>query len=618
MQRTPKIGGKQMKTRHPIYLKHWIQTLHVLSIGMMLVGCATVPRQDLSIKETFPARPAQPIAEDAAPIASQYQVLASRAVETSTDEKPVHYAQLLQTGDDALLARLHLIRAAEKSITVQAFIWADDPVTRVLFDELLQAAQRGVQVRLLVDAYFPMGEPVQIARWAEAHERLQLRIFNPYTSRAVPDGGGVIEALLFRPRGVNRRMHNKSFVVDDRIAIIGGRNLEGTYFDRHPSFIFKDRDVVVIGPVAREVSEMFDSFWRHERTVHPFQFTDVQAEYMQVVNRPLPEPSKQDVQVVGALLDKANKADPSALRDRLAFHAVASVEFTSDGPSRSRVVRRRMTDTYRRMISRAEERLVFQTPYLIYEPRLRRDLRRARRNSPGPFEVAVSANSLATSDQIRVYAMSYKHRRHMIRKKQMNIYELRPVPGDVDLIVPGYDQIQDLFPDGVADVGKKSPARITATTPRLALHAKTVVKDGESVLIGSHNFDPRSTRINAECGVIIRDPDFAQLVEADIRRDIHPRNSWVVSRTPMPAGFWAKTSRQLSAGSSRLPFLDLWPQRYMSSFDPVDMDNIVPPRQEDFFEHYRDAGHFPEVDDPGAIWRLRFVKWFGGWSRFLM
>ncbi len=590
----------------------------VLFTALLLAGCATVPRQDLAIKESFPARPAQPVAGDVAPIDSQYQVLARRALENSTEETPVHYAQLLQTGDDALLARLHLIRAAEESIKVQTFLWKDDAVTRVLFDELLQAAQRGVEVRLLVDAYYPMGEPLQIARWAEAHERLQLRIFNPFREEAVPTGGGMLEALLFRPRGVNRRMHSKSFVVDERIAIVGGRNMEGTYFDRHPTFIFKDRDVVVIGPVVREVARRFNTFWEHDRTVHAFQFTDVQAEYLHVVNRPLPEPSELDHRIVGALLDKADTADPSTLRSRLAFHPIASVEFTSDGPSRSRYIRRRMTDTYRRMIRQAEESLVFQTPYLIYEPRLRRDLRRARRNAPGDLEVAVSANSLATSDQVRVYAMSYKHRRHMIRKKGMNIYELRPVPGDVHCIVPGYDQVQDLFLEDVPDEGDKSPARIRPTTPRVALHAKTMVKDGQSVLIGSHNFDPRSTRINAECGVIIRDPDFAQLVEDDIRRDLHPRNSWVVKRTPVPAGFWAKTSRQLSAGSSRLPLLDLWPQRYMSSFEPVDMDNVVTPRQENFFEHYRDAGHFPEVDDPAALRRLRLVKWFGGWARFLM
>ena len=596
----------------------WGRALFILFIGLLFAGCATVPRQDLSIKDMYPARPAQPVAEAVKPIASQYQVLASRAEEKSTAEEPVHYAQLLQTGDDALLARMHLIRAAEESITIQTFLWKDDAVTRVLFDELLQAAQRGVRVRILVDAYYPMGEPRQIARWAEAHERLQLRIFNPFTATAAPTGGGLVEALTFRPRGVNRRMHNKSFVVDEQIAILGGRNMEGTYYDRHPTFIFRDRDVVIIGPEARRVAAMFDVFWCHERSVHPFQFTDVQAEYLSVVNRPLPRPSAQDFQIVGDLLEKANAPDLAALRSRLAFHPIASVEFTSDLPSRSRYIRRRMTRITRDMIRRAEESLVFQTPYLIYEPSNRRDLRHARRNAPGDLEVSVSANSLATSDQVRVYAMSYKHRRHMIRKMGMNIYELRPVPGEVDQIVPGYDQVQDLFTEDVPDEGDKSPARIRSTTPRIALHAKTVVKDGQSVLIGSHNFDPRSTRINAECGVIIRDPDFAQLVEADIRRDMHPRNSWIVMRTPMPAGFWAKTSRQFSAGSSRLPFLDLWPQRYMSSFEPVDMDNIAPPRQEDFFQHYRDAGHFPKVDDPGAMWRLRFVKWFGGWSRFLM
>ncbi len=594
------------------------RSLLILFLGQFLAACATVPRQDLSITDMYPARPAQPVADGVEPIASQYQVLAIHAEEMSTPETPTHYAQLLRTGDDALLARIHLIRAATESISIQTFLWKDDAVTRVLFDELLQAAQRGVQVKLLVDAYFPMGEAHQIASWAEAHEGLQLRIFNPFTATAAPSPGGVMEALTFRPRGVNRRMHNKTFVVDAHIAILGGRNMEGTYFDRHPTFIFRDRDVVIMGPEARRVAAMFDVFWNHERTVHPFQFTDVQAEYLSVVNRPLPRPSVQDFRIVGNLLEKANTADLSELRSGLAFHPIASVEFVSDRPSRSRYIRRRMTRITRDMIRAAEESLVFQTPYLIYEPRNRRDLRHARRNAPGDLEVSVSANSLATSDQVRVYAMSYKHRRHMIRKMRMNIYELRPVPGDVHEIVPGYDHVQELFTEYVPDEGDKSPARILPTTPRVALHAKTVVKDGQSVLIGSHNFDPRSTRINAECGVIIRDPDFAQLVEADIRRDMHPRNSWIVARTPVPPGFWAKTSRQISAGSSRLPFLDLWPQRYMSSFEPVDMDNIVPPRQEDFAQHYRDVGHFPEVDDPGAMWRLRFVKWFGGWSRFLM
>ena len=607
-----------MKTRHPIHLYQWGQTLLILAIALLLVGCATVPRQDLSIKETFPPRPAQPIAEDAAPIDSHYQVLARRAVERSTDEGEVHYAQLLQTGEDALLARLHLARAAEKSITIQTFIWKDDPVTRVLFDELLRAAERGVEVRLLVDAYFPIGTPHQIAAWTEAHELLKLRIFNPFTSRAVPAGGSRLEALLVRPRGVNRRMHSKSFIVDERIAIIGGRNLEGTYFDRHPSFVFKDRDVVVMGPAAAEAAAAFDSFWNHQRTVHPFQFADVQAEYLHVVNRPFQGASDQDRNIVGRPLQDADVTDLSGLRPSLKMQPVAEVEFVADGPSRSRVIRREMTDAYREMIQRAEERLVFQTPYLIYEPRMRRSLRRARRNRPGEFEVAMSANSLATSDQVRTYAMSYKHRRQMIRKMGMTIYELRPLPGDIQEIVPAYDQLQDLFPDGSADAGDKSPATIRQTTPRLALHAKTVVKDGEAVLIGSHNFDPRSTRINAECGIIIRDAAFAQRVEDDIRRDIHPRNSWVVSRMPVPDSFWAKTSRQISAGSSLLPFLDVWPQRYMSSFDPIDMDNIVPPRREDFFEHYRDVGHFPEVDDPAALWQLRLVKWFGGWARFLM
>lgn len=580
---------------------HGLRPLLLLTLALS-AGCATVPRRRAAVIDQYPARPAPPTASSAA-IPSEYQDYADRAFAASTPGAPAHFAQLLSTGDDALLARLHLIRAATNSIDIQTFIWKDDPVTRVLFAELLRAADRGVRVRLLVDALFPIASPRDTARMAEAHEHIELCLFNPMSNVAWLGKVKFLQAGVLRLRDMNRRMHSKTFTVDGRIAIVGGRNNEGKYYDRHPDFVFKDRDVAVMGPVARDIQASFEEFWTHRKSVYAMQFADIRAEYPRVVNRPLPVPSPADRAIVGDLLDLADAPALSALRDSLAIQPVASVQFVADTPSRATRAMHflpGMTTPYRQLLRSAKERLVFQTPYLIYDPRQRRDLKRARKDHPD-LDVVVSGNSLAAADHVHVYAISYKHRRALLRKTKMDIYEFKPAPGDFDDFIPGHAAFR--------------AATGATNLPRVCIHAKTLVIDGQTVLVGSHNFDPRSSNLNAECGLLIGDPAFAARVEQELMRAIAPQNSWTVARQPVPDRFGPRFRQSLGSISSRLPLFDILPQVYVSLYEPLDGQDALPPGHPGFYETHRNVGQFPGVDDPATLKNMHRIKAFGGWLR---
>jgi cardiolipin synthase C len=149
--------------------------LRTLALSLLLAAsaCTSIPRRSSGWAHTGPFAYSVPTDRVAvAPVPSAHQDFA--ALEGTT-----HRMQLLETGDDALLARVHLIRAAEKQIDVQSYIWRQDGVTRFLWDELMDAADRGVRVRILIDAFPPMGSAALLAQKAFAHEGIELRLFNP-------------------------------------------------------------------------------------------------------------------------------------------------------------------------------------------------------------------------------------------------------------------------------------------------------------------------------------------------------------------------------------------------------------------------------------------------------
>ena len=92
-----------------------------------------------------------------------------------------------------------------------------------------------------------------------------MRIVNPYANRGVR----ALETLT-RFDTVSRRMHNKSFSIDNSMTIVGGRNIGDEYFGTHEGVNFGDIDVLAVGPVAAEVGAQFDLYWNSE-LAYPIQ-----------------------------------------------------------------------------------------------------------------------------------------------------------------------------------------------------------------------------------------------------------------------------------------------------------------------------------------------------------
>ena len=219
--------------------------LGILMALSLVTACATLP-ENVGRKETF----AYPDTGDT--------VLGreiSRQAAAHPGESGFH---LLGNGLDAFVARAVLVHLAERSIDVQYYLYHNDLVGRLLTWQLLQAADRGVRVRLLVDDMDLSGRDLNAAA-LDSHPNVEVRIFNPFSRKT-----GRVSQYVTRMGSVTRRMHNKSFTVDSQATILGGRNIGNEYFEANPDLAFADLDVFAIGPVAREVSTAFDRYWNSE------------------------------------------------------------------------------------------------------------------------------------------------------------------------------------------------------------------------------------------------------------------------------------------------------------------------------------------------------------------
>ncbi|MGD2139204.1 MAG: phospholipase D-like domain-containing protein, partial [Burkholderiales bacterium] len=246
----------------------------VLLLVVVLAGCA--------VKTVAPyQRPApeyaMPAAADGAFADIEREIRAEHGPDVSGFE-------LLDSNEDGLLWRLALIDSAKYSIDVQYYLWYGDDAGRLMAKRLIDAADRGVKVRMLVDDLNTLisdATSVQlrdrVAAWLDAHPNIELRLFNPWTNR---DLGGRLGESISELERVNQRMHNKSMIVDNRAVIIGGRNIGDEYMGLHSEFNFHDLDVLGVGPVARQASTVFDEYWNSEwvMPVSALKFTITKAE----------------------------------------------------------------------------------------------------------------------------------------------------------------------------------------------------------------------------------------------------------------------------------------------------------------------------------------------------
>ena len=173
--------------------------------------------------------------------------------------------RLMPTGQYALQARLELARRAARTLDVQYYQIHDDRTGRYLLRTLRDAAERGVRVRLIIDDLYTSGmDPLLLG--FDAHPNVEVRLFNPF-----PAGRKNFltrfAVNIHEFDRVHRRMHNKLFIADGVMAVVGGRNIADEYFMASAGANFVDLDTFVIGAILPRLSSLFDEYWNSERVL---------------------------------------------------------------------------------------------------------------------------------------------------------------------------------------------------------------------------------------------------------------------------------------------------------------------------------------------------------------
>ena len=647
--------------------------LRILPVLVLLLasGCASLSNQqrERAVGIAVAARSAvvdcdQP---DRCALDSPLRALGGKAIAESTAQAPRHYATIVDEGELSLIARLNLIRSATRSVDLQTYIFDTDDSARMVIDELLAAARRGVKVRLLIDQLSAISDLQMLGALSGAHANFELRVYNPAFGKAKLNYFDYAGSVLCCFRRFNQRMHNKLLVIDDVIGMVGGRNYQDDYYDWDSEYNFRDRDVVVAGPEAREMAANFQAFWEARRSVPAERLNDVGKTLLNEGVPALPQAAFRRPDRIARV--DAEASDPGFIEQAFVDTAlpVGAVSYVADLPRKHRREReaqplngQHVTEPkLDALISQAQTEVLLQTPYLVLS-KPAQALFEGLRKRENPPRVVVSTNSLAATDNPIVYALSYKYKRRNLRVLGFNIYEYKPFPLDAPIdyaqllpapldgdpaVAPTRNRViggsaagsnvrgsgsgRRLSADGSeverevlrtetrpSFLGTRAvnrPLPVTRRGARMGLHAKSLVVDRRIGVIGTHNFDPRSENYNTEGAVIIEDPAFAEQLAQSILRDVHPDNSWVVApreKPPVLSGL----NYSLGKASEALPILDFWPWRYATdyAFKPGP-DCPQPLRRQDpnFHNCYTAVGDFPEVD-VGPKWVLvRMLTAFG-------
>lgn len=616
--------------------------LAALLLALLLAGCAGLsPREVQQVDAVVGA--ARPAAvdcdrDDACARPSQLHELAGRAFAESTEASPRHYALLLDRGSDALLARVDLIRSATTSIDLQTYIFDEDDAGRFVLDELIAAARRGVRVRVLMDQLSALRRVDTLAALSGIHANFEARVYNPVLGRARISYPQYVLAGLCCWRELNQRMHNKLLLVDGAVGISGGRNYQDDYYDWDDQYNFRDRDLLVAGPAARDMAIDFERYWTDRRAVPVQRLSDVGSLILRdgVPALPPADPAHPErVQAASALAE-----DPALVRERLVDRVlpVGAVGYVADPPDKrtGRDGLSPASEALRDLILGARERVMLQTPYLVLSDPARAMFRELRAR-PEPPRVIVSTNSLAATDAFIAYALSYKYKRRYLRDLGFDIYEYKPFPLDAPIDVattgavdpavadgtrpappvarpPAYDRRsvvarqqarmlyrrpleREFAPLAYGSRRAISPVPLKRAGVRMGMHAKSLVIDESVGVVGTHNFDPRGDTYNTEAMVVIRDPAFARALAASIGRDIAPANSWVIAPRAKPPVL-SGVNYSIGKVSEKLPLFDFWPWRYATSYEfraSPECPQPLPPDHPRFPDCYEPVGDFPEV-----------------------
>lgn len=437
--------------------------------------------------------------------------LAKELADISSKMKTKTGVYVLEDGGGSLITRAWLTNYAEKTIDIQYFIFSTDNVGLIACDYLVRAADRGVKVRILVDDIMVDAELQDILMMA-SHENISIKVYNP----GVNLGKSIVSKLkTFATdfRKANLRMHNKTFIVDSKIVITGGRNIADEYFDYDHEYNFRDRDVLLLGKIAPKVEQSFEQFWNNDLSVSIKDLTDELPEHFydpkrfEKLHQYACNPEnfwphiRTQIEILPSTFKRIKESGGLIWSDQ--------VDFVSDAPGKNDGSEGLggggyTTDALIKLVKNAKTSLDIQTPYLITTELSRNLFTDAIKRG---VKIRILTNSLASTDNLEAFN-GYQRDRKALLQTGTEIYEFKPDAEERFKIMTGELQAKLDF------------------KPIFGLHSKSMVVDNEITVIGTFNLDPRSANLNTECLAIINDKRISEGVLKGMEIEFKPENSW--------------------------------------------------------------------------------------------
>jgi cardiolipin synthase C len=468
--------------QRPHLIKSLLTAVPVWLALLVIVGC-TAPPANTGRVETF------------APVATQDTRLGRVLAPLEREHQGESGFVLLDSGLDALSARAALMRNADLTLDLQYFIFKNDQVGRYIILGLLNAADRGVRVRVLIDDYHTSGNDAGMLA-IDSHPNIEVRLYNPF-HRWMPRFVQMITGI----GRIDRRMHNKVFAADNQAAVIGGRNIGDEYFNADPAFVYKDIDVLTIGPAVAKISSAFDLYWNHSLSypVSTIIRERVGAESLSELRKKLQQfvEDNQESQYAQALREsvfsetsQARELDPTWGTSEIIYDLPSK---TLESKSDREVT---LAPKLRPYINRLKSEIIMLSPYFVPSKEGMVFFNELQERG---VQVRILTNSLASTDVPIVYSGYSKYRKSLL-KAGVQLYEHHPA------LEPAYYE----WRHDDADATKTS------------LHAKMFIFDREYLFIGSMNLDPRSFYTNTEIGVVLHAPELARFLAE--RFDSHSKD----------------------------------------------------------------------------------------------
>ena len=424
---------------------------------------------------------------------------------------------LLPDGTDAFAIRARISRSAGRSLDVQYYIWHNDLTGKLLARELLMAADRGVRVRLLLDDMDARAKNFALGALA-AHPNIEVRLFNPFASR----DGNVSKGfeLLGSFNRINHRMHNKTWIADNRIAIAGGRNIGDEYFSAGEEVNFRDMDIATIGGAVEELSTSFDRYWNSPAV------WSINVLSPDVVNDAGLQKLRADVDAY-AIQARDSEYIKALATDESVAHIIDSsitMQWTprwqvmADDPTKalepdSPLERSAVLRGLGAALHDAKSEMEIISPYFIPGKDGTAFFVNAAK---GGRAVRILTNSLVANDVAAVHGGYAKYRPALI-ESGVELWELKP----------------DHDSSGTSSMFGSSGA---------SLHSKTALIDRNTAFVGSFNLDPRSVSLNCEQGILVTNDVIAGQMQAFFDEMTAPSRAWRVTETTEGKLSWSDGS----------------------------------------------------------------------------